>query len=393
MEQGGYSVSTYKVIFLGLTVAGPEEEARLLAGLRKRFNLPPERAERLIQRVPIVVKKGIAKAEMERYVKAFEEIGGRVKIEEEPSVVVQEIPRETGLVSGFESGRPEVPPQPEPAPRIEPPPKYGPSPEKERYTGKMLTCPQCGFEQQETNECVKCGVVISKFFQFQEMAKTYVGQVREITAEEQASPSWESGEGFIGAFFTTTKEVLFSPTQFFKKVAASEGYWAPLIYGVICGVIGGCAAILWQWLFASKFLPMQILSMIPFFGIVLIIFLAGLPFAIALSLVVGTGITHLCLMIVGGNRKGIESTFRALCYAYSGNLFGIIPFIGSTIGGIYTLVLTIIGVREVHGISTGRAVLAVLLPLMVLVGLGILAAMLLPFMIGSSLKFLGGARI
>jgi len=98
-------------------------------------------------------------------------------------------------------------------------------------------------------------------------------------------------------------------------------------------------------------------------------------------------------MIVGGNKKGFESTFRALAYAYGGNLFGIIPFIGSTIGGIYCLVLTIFGVREGHGISTGRAVLAVLLPIIVVVGLGILAAVMLPFIIGSSFRYLGGARI
>ena len=67
----------YKVIFLGLAVAGPEEEARLLAGIRKNFNLSPEKAERLLQRVPIVVKKGISKEEMERYVQAFESFGGQ----------------------------------------------------------------------------------------------------------------------------------------------------------------------------------------------------------------------------------------------------------------------------------------------------------------------------
>jgi hypothetical protein len=68
-------LTTLKVIALcaliaaGLTVAGPEEETRLFTGLQKKFNLTPERAERLFERVPIVVKKGISKAEMERYVK------------------------------------------------------------------------------------------------------------------------------------------------------------------------------------------------------------------------------------------------------------------------------------------------------------------------------------
>ncbi len=256
----------------------------------------------------------------------------------------------------------------------------------------MVTCPQCGFEQLETDECSKCGVIISKFLRYQEMAKSYEGQVHEVPPEERPLPSWESGEGFFRSFVTTTKEVLFSPTEFFKKVTEGEGYWGPLIYGVICGVIGGCVAALWQWLFASRFIPVKILSMIPFFSIFLMIFLIALPFMIAFSIVVGSSITHLCLMIVGGNKKGFESTFRALSYAYSGNLFGIIPFIGSSIGGIYSLVLTIFGVREGHGISTGRAVLAVLLPVMVLVGLVILSVMLFPILFRSS-GILGGARI
>ena len=208
-----------------------------------------------------------------------------------------------------------------------------------------------------------CGIIISKFVRYQEIAKTYEGQIREISSEERPAPSWESGEGFIEAFIQTTREVLFSPTQFFKKITGSKGYWAPLIYGVICGVIGACMAILWQWLFASKFIPAQVLAMVPFFSIFLIIFLIALPVMIAFSLLLGSAITHLCVMIVGGNKKGFETTFRALAYAYSGNLFGFIPFIGSSIGGIYTLVLTIFGVREGHEISTGKAVLAVLLPL------------------------------
>ena len=82
-QQGGRAVPTYKVIFLGLAVAGTEEEARLIQGLQKKFSLSPDRAERILQKVPVVVKKGISEEEKNRYVKAFEEIGGRIKVEEE----------------------------------------------------------------------------------------------------------------------------------------------------------------------------------------------------------------------------------------------------------------------------------------------------------------------
>jgi hypothetical protein len=387
-------VPTYKVIFLGLAVAGPEEEARLIAGLQKKFSLTAEKAERLLQRVPIVVKKGISKEEMERYVKAFGEIGGRMRVEEEATTEAFEISREPEPPS-----KPEPPPSPEPPPRRAPPPKQEQPPlfttlsDKRPYMGNLVTCPQCGFEQPETDECVKCGIIISKFVRYQEIAKSYEGQVREISSEEKPPPSWEGGEGFIEAFFSTTKEVLFSSTQFFKKVADGHGYWAPLIYGVICGVIGGGAAALWQWLFASKFIPASVLSMIPYFSLFLILFVIAFPFMIAFSIFVGSAITHLCVMIVGGNKKGFEATFRALAYAFGGNLFGLIPFIGGTIGGIYSLVLMIFGIREGHGISTGKAVLAVLLPVIVVVGLGILVAIMLPFIIGSSIRSLGGARI
>jgi thiosulfate reductase cytochrome b subunit len=47
------------------------------------------------------------------------------------------------------------------------------------------------------------------------------------------------------------------------------------------------------------------------------------------------------------------------------------------------LILAILGVREGHEISTGKAVLAVLLPLIIVFGLGILLAIFIPLFIGS----------
>ena len=351
-------MALYKVIFLGLAVAGPDEEARLLKGLQKKFRLTPEKAENLFQRVPIVVKKGISKEEMERYVRAFEEIGGRVRVEEEAS---------------DES--------PEPL-KIE-------EPEKKTY-GRRITCPQCGFEQAETDECVKCGVIISKYRQYQEMARSMEGQVREISSEDRAAP-WESGEGFIGAFLRTTRDVLFSPTLFFRRYAAGEGYLSPLIYGVITGLLGIGVSIFWAWLFVAKLFLFD--QWMPHsYSKTLIGFIIPLPFQLALSILIGSSITHLCLIIVGGNKNGFNTTFRILAYSFSGYLFGIIPFIGIPIGGIYFLILTVLGIREGHEISTGRAILAVFLPTLVGIGLAILLAIFLPLFFGS-LRFISGTGV
>ena len=371
-------MASYKVVFFGLSVIGLEEEGRLLKGLQKRFNLTPEKAESLLQKVPVVVKKGLSKDEAERFVKAFEEIGGRVKVEEESSAL--EMTREE---------RPEDRPGPKPVPGPEPKPTpYRPEPERRAYKVGMVTCPQCGFEQPQTEECVKCGIIFSKYTQFQEMARSVEGQVREISTEEYTP--WESGGGFIGAFFKTTQEVLFSPTIFFKKAAAGKGYWSPFIFAMISGVIGSGVALLWQWLFFTGFVPPQILSMTTY-SVILTFAVISIPFTIALSILIGSGVTHLCLMIVRGSRGGFEATFRAISYSYGASLFYIVPIIGTIVGGIYLMILAILGVREGHGISTGRAVLAVLLPLIVVFGLGILLAISIPFFIGS-LGFHGGVR-
>lgn len=351
----------YKVVFLGLKVAGPEEEMRLLQGLQARFNLSPEKAESLLHRVPIVVKKGISREEMERYVKVFEEIGGRVRVEEESTGEVLEIYRE-----------PEPPPKPRPTPQPEPKP----------YTGPLMTCPQCGFEQPESDECGRCGIVISKFMQYQDMARSIEGQVREISMEEKISP-WESGGGFFWAYLRTTKEALFSPTQFFKKVSAGEGYWSPLIYGVLSGLIGFGVSLVYQWFLFSSLIPPRVHAFIPY-NLILTFALIGIPLMTASSIFIGSAITHLCIMIVGGNKKGFQATFRAISYSFCAHLFDIIPFIGSLIGSIYMIILVIIGVREGHGITTGKAALAVLLPLIVVLGLGILAAILIPVLLGGA---------
>ena len=76
-------------------------------------------------------------------------------------------------------------------------------------------------------------------------------------------------------------------------------------------------------------------------------------------------------MYVFGGRNGYRETLKALAFGDTpALLLGWIPMIG-ILAGIWALVLSVLGVRELQGISTGRALgavlVAVIIPLLILV--------------------------
>jgi len=80
---------------------------------------------------------------------------------------------------------------------------------------------------------------------------------------------------------------------------------------------------------------------------------------------------HLFVRAFGG-RKGYANTIKAFAYGDTPFLlFGWIPFVGMLFW-IWALVLNIIGIRQLHEISTGRAIGAVLLSIVALVIIGVL---------------------
>jgi hypothetical protein len=112
-------------------------------------------------------------------------------------------------------------------------------------------------------------------------------------------------------------------------------------------------------------------------GIGSIALIVLLPVFIVIVLFIGAAIVHLCLMIVGGANKSFETTFRALAFSHgSTGPLQIIPVCGGLIAGVWALVVNCIGLARAHETTTGRAVLAVFLPLVVCCGTGILLAMM-----------------
>jgi len=95
---------------------------------------------------------------------------------------------------------------------------------------------------------------------------------------------------------------------------------------------------------------------------------------------------HIWVYIAGG-RKSYMHTVKALAYGSTPvMIIGWIPIIGPFIGGIWSLVLEVLGVREMHQISTARAAIAVILAVMipVIIVLLFLAAVFAAMMSGAT---------
>lgn len=272
----------YEILFLGPVVNTAEDRERVIQSLQVRFNLSRERAVQLVQRAPIVVKRGVTEKESDKYVKAFHSIGAMVRVREYPRST--DITREGGTMP------------------------YRPG-EKEKY------CP------------------------------------------------WEDLEelGFFEAFLTTLKEVLLSPTKFYRRMPTSQGFVNPLIFGLILGVLGGVFGLAWQRVFALRLGEFSEITTTNFVVITIL-----LPLIVLVGLFIGSAIVHLCLMVVRGNRRGFEATFRVIAYSAAAAIFTFIPLMGSLITFIYALVIVIIGLREGHEIGTGRVVLAIFLPVIII---------------------------
>jgi hypothetical protein len=94
----------------------------------------------------------------------------------------------------------------------------------------------------------------------------------------------------------------------------------------------------------------------------------GSPFWVILSIFLRAVILHLMMIIVGGNRHGWDASFRAVNYSAGPQLFAIVPWCGDVAAFIWWVVLTTIGLREMHETTTGRVVVALLLPVVLCCG-------------------------
>jgi hypothetical protein len=159
----------------------------------------------------------------------------------------------------------------------------------------------------------------------------------------------------VQSFINAVRGVVTAPVGFFRSIRREGDFVNPLIFAIICyevsAILGGLLSLV------------GVTGTRGFGSFLIGIILA--PIGAAIGLFIGAGILHLLVMLIVGSRNaGFEGTFRVGAYSAVTTLVSWIPIIG-LIASLYGIYLAIVGIREVHNTTTGRAALVVLIPAVV----------------------------
>ncbi|MEE9555289.1 MAG: YIP1 family protein [candidate division Zixibacteria bacterium] len=239
-------------------------------------------------------------------------------------------------------------------------------------------CPNCGHPRQEGAAfCGNCGKPFHEQRPDDSQPPPPPPTETPAQTEEQAEPkyvAWEDKEnlGFFQGLLNTWKDSVFSPDSFFSKLPYRGGIGSPLLYALIVSWIGIAIEQVWSLLFSgmiydviSEYAPyedfMFATGLQTGFSFMYVVFVA--PILVIFSLFVTSGILHLIMLIFGWAKRDFEATFRAIAYAHGPILFYAIPMCGGLIGIIWTIVLSIIGLKHMQKTTGGKAALVYFLPI------------------------------
>jgi hypothetical protein len=188
---------------------------------------------------------------------------------------------------------------------------------------------------------------------------------------------WEHRQerGFVNAFIETLAMVLTKPDLAFRTMKTEGGFGEPLFYAVIGGGVGVIVWFIFSLILNSLgFLSPREAGLAPVVGMsVSFAMLVWRLIAVAVAPFIFGGLVHLSLMVVGGANKTFETTFRVISFSQGSTApLQLVPCCGGLAALVWCLVANCIGVARAHGIDTGRAALAVFLPVVVCCGGGLL---------------------
>jgi hypothetical protein len=173
---------------------------------------------------------------------------------------------------------------------------------------------------------------------------------------DRTGPPWEQPGPIVQRFIDTAKGVLLDPTTAFRNMRREGGLGNPLVYYLVGALVSVLFQAVWNGLGLGGYDG----------GVGVLGFLMFGACLVVIGAFIGSGIVHLMLMLLGGQRFPFETTFRTLAYANgSAAPIGVIPFCGGIIASVWGLIAAIIGLSQTQEISMGKAAAAILIPVVV----------------------------
>lgn len=157
----------------------------------------------------------------------------------------------------------------------------------------------------------------------------------------------------------------FNPDLWFRTVPVQGGHGSPFGFFILNQAVYAVANIA-----ATVALMVLVLAIGMGAGVEEIGFMLGVTVgstiagfvASVLWLYVASAIYHVSAMIAGSG-AGFERTLRVLAFSSAPTIWTAIPYVGFLIALAWSLVLYVFGFRRLHGLTTGRAVVATLMPM------------------------------
>ena len=202
---------------------------------------------------------------------------------------------------------------------------------------------------------------------------------------------WETQGQNFSTWWETTKLCMNQPSYAFRIMRLSGGIGQPMLFAAMGMAVGFVGQLIWN-------IPLIVVLGIATdqspgeIGFQIATTIGQGIFAVAVGATVGVLISaaliHLSLMLLGGARQPFEATLRVVGFAQGATAWlQVIPVVGALIAAIWGIVAEVVGIAQAHEIPTGKALLAVLLPIIVCC----LSAVAIAVILGFSLAAASGA--
>lgn len=260
-------------------------------------------------------------------------------------------------------------------------------------------CPNCGQKiSRDESRCPACGVPVG--------------------ASARAS---EPSTSILRSYFSDVWLILTKPSSFFRKLPLSGGLGGPLAFALVTHWIGKAGAFLWHSAigggltrFANRFLKMAgdwdidhpgrfgggnsvwlwdpqspfgtwlfgmgSVVIDPFVTLFSILFTSAFVFAGARIFVSpGQEPGHSVSGAAPGRPLEItyESAVRLVCFGMTPSILAGLPLFGWGLSSLLTIIVTVIGAKEIYRVGAGRAIVIALFPRILLVSFFLLGFVLI----------------